>query len=150
MNRGINLIFFPENLKNKVKRLLKSELRNNSCCETCQNYEVSLVPPKKPKVQLPKDDVPTNFLSFFSTFKPETSANTQESEQNDLADQEIETEFKSYLAEESLSTQNVKEAEVISLMNSNKKKHSSGKVCKKVTFSTFNFCLSRKVILRGL
>ena len=90
------LNFFPENLKNKVKRLLKSEVKNHNCRETCQSVEVSLVPPKKPKAQLPKDDVPTNFLSFYSTFKPETSANTQESEQHDLVDQEIETEIKLY------------------------------------------------------
>ena len=74
------LNFFPENLKNKVKRLLKLEVKNHSCLETCQNVEVFLVQHKKPEAQLPKDDVPTSFLSFFSTFKPETSANTQESE----------------------------------------------------------------------
>ena len=53
-------------------------------------------------------------MSFYSTFKPETSANTQESEQHDLVDQEIETEIKIYLAEESLSAQKVEEAEVLS------------------------------------
>ena len=37
------LNFFPENLKNKVKRLLKSEVKNHSCRETCQSVEVSLV-----------------------------------------------------------------------------------------------------------
>ena len=36
------------------------------------------------------------FLSFYSTFKLETSANTKESEQNDLVYQEIETEIKLY------------------------------------------------------
>ena len=54
------LNFFPETLKNKVKRLLKSEVKNLSCRETCQSVEVSLVPPKK-QAQLPKDDVPTIF-----------------------------------------------------------------------------------------
>ena len=66
------LNFFPENLKNNIKRLLKSERKKYSCCETCQNVEVSLLPPKKPKAQLPKDNVPTNFLSSYSTFKPKT------------------------------------------------------------------------------
>ena len=64
------LNFFPENLKNKVKRLLKSEVKNHSCRETCQSVEVSLVPPEKPKAQLPKDDVPTIVFSFYSTLKP--------------------------------------------------------------------------------
>ena len=56
------LNFFPENLKNKVKRLLKSEVKNHSCRETCQSVEVFLVPPIKPKAQLRKLNVPTNFL----------------------------------------------------------------------------------------
>ena len=43
------LNFFPENLKNKVKRLLKSEVKNRSCRETCQSVEVSIVLPEKPK-----------------------------------------------------------------------------------------------------
>ena len=34
------LNFFPENLKNKVK---KPEVKNHSCRETCQSVEVSLV-----------------------------------------------------------------------------------------------------------
>ena len=63
------------------------------------------------------------FLSLYSTFKPETSANTQESEQHDLVDQEIETEIKLYFAEENLSAQKVEEAEVLSLWNSNKTKY---------------------------
>ena len=88
------LNIFPENLKNKIKRLLKSEVKNHGCRETCQSVEVSLVPSKKPKAQLSKDDVPTIFLSFYSKFKLETSANTQESEQHDLVDQEIKTEIK--------------------------------------------------------
>ena len=61
-----------------------------------------------------KDDVPTNFLSFYSTFIPVTSANTQESEQHDLVNQEIETEIKLYLAEENSSAQKV---EALSLRN---------------------------------
>ena len=40
---GYKLKFFPENLKNNVKRLLKSEVKNHSCRETCQSVEVSLV-----------------------------------------------------------------------------------------------------------
>ena len=108
------LNFFPENLKNKVKRLLKSEVKNHSCRETCKSVEVSLVLPEKPKAQLPKDVVPTIFLSFYSTFKSETSANTKESEQHDLVYQEIETEIKLYLAEENLSAQKV---EALSLRN---------------------------------
>ena len=43
---------------------------------------------------------PEFFLSFYSTFKSETRANTKESEQHDLVYQEIETEIKLYLAEE--------------------------------------------------
>ena len=114
------LKFFPENLINKVKRLLKSEVKSHSCRETRQSVEE---PPKKPKAKLSKDDVPTNFWSFYSTFQPETSANTQESEQHDLVDQEIEKEINLYLAEESFSAQKVEEAEVLSWWNSNKKKY---------------------------
>ena len=62
-------------------------------------------------------------MSFYSTFKPETNANTQESEQLYLVDGEIETEIKLYLAVESLSAQKVEEAEVLSWWNSNKKKY---------------------------
>ena len=43
INPGYKLKFFPKNLKNKVKRLLKSEVKNHSCRETCQSFEVSLV-----------------------------------------------------------------------------------------------------------
>ena len=103
IDQRYKLYFIPENLKNKFKRLLKSEVKNLSCCETCKSVEVSLVLPEKPKAQLPKNVVPTNFLSFYSTFKSETSANTKESEQHDLVCQEIETEIKLYLAEENLS-----------------------------------------------
>ena len=93
------LSFFPKILKTKVKRLLKSEVKNHSCRETCKSVEVSLVLPEKPKAQLPKDVVPTN---------------TKESEQHDLVCQEIETEIKLYLAEENLSAQKVEEVEVLS------------------------------------
>ena len=55
------LNFFPENLKNKVKRLLKSEVKNHSCRETCKSVEVSLVLPEKLNAQLPKDVVPRIF-----------------------------------------------------------------------------------------
>ena len=57
---------------------------------------------------------PQFFLSFYSTFKLETKANTTESEQHDIVYQEIETEIKLYLAEENLSAQKVKEVEVLS------------------------------------
>ena len=60
-------------------------------------------------------------MSFYSAFLPDTVVNTQESKQLDLIDQETETEINSYLAEENLSTQKVKEAEVLSWWNSNKK-----------------------------
>ena len=56
-------------------------------------------------------------MSFYSTFKSETSANTKESEQHDLVYQEIETEIKLYLAEENLSAQKVEEVEALSLRN---------------------------------
>ena len=62
-------------------------------------------------------------MLLVSTFKPETSANTQESEPIDLVNQEIETENKLYLAEEILSAQKVKEAEVLSWWNSKKNTH---------------------------
>ena len=73
------------------------------------------------KHQIPINNVPKNFISLYLTFKQETSANIQESEQHDLVDQEIETENKLYLAEENLSAQKV-EAEVLSWWTSNKKK----------------------------
>ena len=81
--------------------------------KTCQSVEVSLIPSKKNEAQLPKDNVPTNFLPLYSTFKPETSANTQESEQHDLVYQEIETENKLYLTEENLSAQKVEKASLV-------------------------------------
>ena len=60
-------------------------------------------------------------MSLVATFKPETCAKTQESEQHDLVEQEIETENKLNLAKENLSAQKVEEAEVLSWWNSNKK-----------------------------
>ena len=62
------LNFFPENLKNKVKRLLKSEVKNHSCRETCKSVEVSLVPPEKLKDQLPNDNVPQTFCRSIQHF----------------------------------------------------------------------------------
>ena len=87
------LEIFPANLKQKILRLLKSEVINHSCRETRQNGQVPLVP-SKPKAQLPKNDVSKNFLLFYSTFKSETSAKSHESEQQDLVVQEIESEIK--------------------------------------------------------
>ena len=85
------LKFFPENLINKVKRLLKSEVKSHSCRKTRQSVEE---PPKKHKAKLSKDNVSTNFWSFYSTFQPETSANTQESKQHDLVEPEIDIVIK--------------------------------------------------------
>ena len=48
------LDFFPANLKQKVVRLLKSEVKNQGCCETGQSGKVFLVPPNKPKNDVPK------------------------------------------------------------------------------------------------
>ena len=62
-------------------------------------------------------------MLFYSTFKSETSADTHESEQQDSVDQEIETEIKAFLAENNLPAEEVKEAEVLSWWNSNKKKY---------------------------
>ena len=53
-------------------------------------------------------------MSFYSTFKSETSADTYESEQQDSVDQEIETEIKAFWAENNLPPEEVKEAEVLS------------------------------------
>ena len=52
-------------------------------------------------------------MSFYSTFKSERSANTYESEQQDSVDQETETEFKAFLAEENVSAEEVKEVVVL-------------------------------------
>ena len=79
---------------------------------------------------------PKIFLLLYSTFKSERSANNHESEQQDSVNQEIETEIKAFLAEE------VKEDEVLSLWNSNKKKiYTSCQVCKKVSFGSTILCL---------
>ena len=80
-------------------------------------------------------------MLLVSSFKPETSVNTQESEPIDLVDQEIKTENKLYLAKENLSAQKVEEAEILSWWNSYKKVHSFCQVCKKVSFGTTIFCL---------
>jgi len=63
---------------------------------------------------------PEFFLSFYSTFKSETRADTKESEQHDLVYQEIETEIKLYLAEENLNAKKIEEVEALSLKNLNK------------------------------
>jgi len=83
------LDFFPGNLKKEVVKLLKSKVKNHSCRETGQSGQVPVVQPNKPP--LPNNDVPKKFLSFYSTFKSEKSADTHESEQQDSVDQEIET-----------------------------------------------------------
>ena len=101
------LDFFPANLKLKVLRLLKWQVKNHCCRETGQSGQVPLVPPKKRKAQIPTN-APKNFLSVYSTFKSETT-NTHESMQQDSVDQEIETAIKAFLAEESLSAEEVKE-----------------------------------------
>ena len=88
------LEFSPANLKQSVVRLLKSHVKNHSCRETGQSGQVSLVPPNKPKTQLPKNDVPKTFSSFYSIFKSERGANTHESEQKVSVNQQIETEVK--------------------------------------------------------
>ena len=42
---------------------MKSEvLKNHSCQETGQKGQVSLVPPNKPKAQLPKNNILKNLL----------------------------------------------------------------------------------------
>ena len=76
-------------MKSEVKVIVVVRPRKVS-----QKGQVSLIPPNKPKAQLPKNDVLKRFLSFYSTFKSETCANTHESEQHDLVDQEIKTEIK--------------------------------------------------------
>ena len=53
----------------------------------------TLVPPRKPKAQLPRDNVPKNILLFYSIFKSEASENTHESQQKDSVDQENEIDF---------------------------------------------------------
>ena len=108
------LDFFSDNLRQKVVRILKSQVKNHSCRETGQSGQVPLIPLNKPKAQIPTNDVPKNFLSFYSTFKSERSEKINESEQKDSVDQEIETEIKAFLAEENVSAEKVKEAEVLS------------------------------------
>ena len=70
------LYFFPANLKQKVVGLLKSEVKIHSCREIGQSQvltffrtkgQVPLVPPNKPKAQLPKNDVPKFFVVLFYT-----------------------------------------------------------------------------------
>ena len=94
------LDFFPANLKQKVVRLLKSQVKNHSYREASQSGQVPLVPPNKRKSPIPTNDIPKKNLSFYSTFKSERSANTYESEQHGSVDQEVKTEIKAFLAEE--------------------------------------------------
>ena len=58
------------------------------CRETFQNRKVPLVPPNKPKAQLPKIMF-QNILPINYTFKLVTSANTHDCEQQNLLNQEI-------------------------------------------------------------
>ena len=81
-----------------VVKLLKLQVKNHSFCETGKSGQVPLVPPNKLNAQIPTNDVFKNTLSFYSKFKSERSANTNESEQQDSVDQEIETEIKSFSA----------------------------------------------------
>ena len=55
------LDFFPDNLKQKVVRLLKSQVKNHSCRETGQSGQVPLIPPNNPKAQILTNDVPNFF-----------------------------------------------------------------------------------------
>ena len=55
------LDFFPANLQQKVVRLLKSEVKKHSCCETGLSSQVPLVPPNRPIAQLPKSVFPKWF-----------------------------------------------------------------------------------------
>ena len=65
-------------------------MKNHSCHETCQSVEVSLVPPKIHKLNYLKMMFQQIFCRSIRHLEPETSANTQESKQHDLVDQEIE------------------------------------------------------------
>ena len=44
-------------------------MKNHTCHETGRSGQLPLVPPNKPKAQLPKNDVPKKFLSLYSTCK---------------------------------------------------------------------------------
>ena len=44
----------------------KTDAVFNSCRKTFRSVKVSLVPPEKPKAQLPKDDVPQFFVVLFN------------------------------------------------------------------------------------
>ena len=63
------LDYFPANLKQKVVRLMKSQVKNHSSRETGQSGQGSLVPPNKPKAQIPTNDVPKKIMLFYYTFK---------------------------------------------------------------------------------
>ena len=57
---------------------------------------------------------------FYPPFKSGTSANTHESEKQDLVDQKIKREIIFFLAEEDLAAENVKKVKVLSWWNSKK------------------------------
>ena len=65
VDQRYRLNFFHANLKQKVLWLLKSEVEYHKSRETGHSYQVPLVPPKKPKAQLHKNDVPKTFCRSF-------------------------------------------------------------------------------------
>ena len=52
------LDFFSDNLRQKVVRILKSQVKYHSCR---QSGQVPLIPLNKPKAQIPTNDIPKNF-----------------------------------------------------------------------------------------
>ena len=48
------LVFFPANIKQKVVRLLKSQVKNHKCRDTGQSGQVPLLPPNNPKAGVGK------------------------------------------------------------------------------------------------
>ena len=57
---------------------MKLEVKKEICCETCQSGYFSLVSLNNSKFQSSTNDVPNDFLSFYSTFETETSTATNE------------------------------------------------------------------------
>ena len=129
VNQRYRLGFFPYNLKQKVVMLLKSEIKNHCCCETGQSGQVLkffcrsiLCLNRKQKQTLTKV---SNMIQLVKSLRQKLL----------------------FLAEENFSSGEIKEAEVLSWWNSNKKNtHTSCKVYKKVSFGTTIFCLFWKVI----
>ena len=72
---------FPCLSQKKGCKVTEIRSKNYSCRETGKSGQIPLVPPKKPRAQLPKNNFPKNFLSLYSRFKSKTSVNTHESEQ---------------------------------------------------------------------